>query len=133
MSEGLGMCNDKMNEAELWKTYLSRRNLQGKMRALTETIEGLGSRFMSLCDDLDEDLETLMGYEDVVREHFPDVSPEDLLRIVRNSTHGYLFDSERNRNILLSSSGEMSVYIQSGAAVLATRLIEPIMRKSMCA
>ena len=78
MSKGLGMSDSRMNEAQLWETYLSRNNLQNKIAALVATIKGLGSEFMSLCHNLAEDLETVMGYEDALREHFTDVSSEHL-------------------------------------------------------
>jgi len=84
---------------------------------LLRTIKGLGNEFTASCEYLCEDLQTQMGYEDSLRENFADVSSGDLLRIVRNSTHGYLFDNKRKRRMILSSSGDMSVFM-GGAPIL---------------
>lgn len=117
ISKGLSLCPRSMNEAKVWTSFLSVENLQNRIFSLVRTIEGLGGDFSMLCDDLREDLQTMMDYEDSLRSHFSDVSFGDWLRIVRNSTHGYLFGSERKRRILLSSSGEMSVFLD-GAPIL---------------
>jgi hypothetical protein len=95
----------KKSESETWTDMLSK-GFFSKSSELLEQIPGLGRYFSRWNTSTQEELQRISD-EGELRRLRPDMTASKLMRIYRNSYHGYLLRDDPDRKAVLSHSGEI--------------------------
>jgi len=93
------------SESQTWTDMLSNEFFL-KSSELLKQIPGLGQRFSRWNTNIQEELQRIPDEEELKRLR-PDMTACKLMRIYRNSYHGYLLRDDLDRKAVLSHSGEI--------------------------
>jgi hypothetical protein len=95
----------KLNEPDTWTNLLSPDFL-ARCSTILEHVPGLGHHFSLLSQYTEEQLAGITHERSLEKLHLR-LSPSKLMRIYRNSHHGYMLRDDSDRKILLSHSGDI--------------------------
>lgn len=93
-------------EPDIWVRMLSKNNFK-KNSEILSSIVGLGKYFADMNDAICEELADIVD-EQSLQTVNPNIDPARLLRIYRNSYHGYLLRELQDRRTIVSHSGNIS-------------------------